>query len=250
MFMSGISIVYGLVSVLLVSLVSLVGAFLLFSEDSLFEKVKNGLIALAVGALIGDSFIHLLPGSVEEVGMLATIVAALLGFFLFVIFERLLHWKHHHLPHEKRGALPVGKLNLVSDAIHNLIDGVIIGASYLISIPIGITTTLAVILHEIPQELGDFAVLVKAGYTKKRALLFNFLSAAFAILGFVLVVLTTGHIESLTPWALGFTAGGFIFIAYVMMRDLLKGRESGSSDWKAFWLIAGLASMYLLTFLE
>jgi len=241
---------YGFISVLIVSLVSLAGAFLLFKEGRLFEKVKNALIALAVGALVGDAFIHLLPESLSEVGAYSTIFIAAIGFGLFVIFERLLHWKHHHLPREKRGALPVGKLNLISDALHNFIDGIIIGASYLVSLPIGITTTIAVILHEIPQELGDYAVLVKSGYPKKRALLFNYLSAAFAILGFLGVAITTGEIEAVTPWTLGFTAGGFVFIAYVMMRDLLRGKDTGRSGWKSFWLIVGLLAMYSLTFLE
>lgn len=248
--MSTLQFSYGFFSVILVSLVSLTGAILLFKEQALFERTKNGLIALAVGALLGDAFIHLLPESLEEVGPLATVIVGFLGFLLFVMFERLLHWKHHHLPHEKRGALPVGKLNLISDAIHNFIDGVIVGAAYLISLPIGLTTTLAVILHEIPQELGDFAVLVKAGYTKKRALLFNFLSAAFAILGFFATAFTAGRLEDFTPWAVGFTAGGFVFIAYVMMRDLLRDKQSGSSSWKAIWLITGIAAMYVLIYLE
>jgi zinc and cadmium transporter len=130
------------------------------------------------------------------------------------------HWfkrNHHSDDIEEAHAHPVGKLVLFSDGIHNFIDGIVIGTSFLVSVPVGIATTLAVILHEIPQEIGDFAVLLHAGYTKRRALWLNFLSAITAIIGTLFAFAIQGLSETLITWVLPIAAGGFIYIAYARL---------------------------------
>lgn len=240
----------GLVSVVLVSLASLSGAILLAGQNNLFNRVKNSLIALAIGALLGDAFLHLVPEAVADLNPASASLSFVVGFGLFMLFERVLHWQHHHLPAEKRGALPVGKLNLFSDGLHNFIDGIVIGASYLISWPVGLATTLAVILHEIPQELADFAVLVKAGYSKKQALLFNFLSALLAVVGLIAALVSLGNIAHFVPWALGFTAGGFIFMSFILGRDMLRDDTKKLELSNLVLIVLGFVTMYFLTFLE
>lgn len=240
----------GLISVAIVSLASLCGAFLFARKNNLFDRSKNALIAVAIGALLGDALLHLIPEAVDELSPLYASVSFLVGFGLFMFFERVLHWKHHHTPAEKRGALPVGKLNLLSDGLHNSIDGVVIGASYLVSWPVGVATTIAVIAHEIPQELADFAVLVKAGYSKKQALLFNFLSALLAMVGLILALISLGEVANFVPWALGFTSGGFIYMTFILARDLLHDAENKFGLSKIILILLGFVMMYGLTFLE
>lgn len=237
-----------LISVLAVSLISLIGIILLFKNEQIFSLIKNILIALAVGALLGDSFFHLIPESSEYLTPVLAATSFLAGLFLFLTLERYFHWQHHHLPDEKQGVIPVGKLNLISDGFHNFIDGVIIGVSYLVSLPVGVATTLAVILHEVPQELGDYAVLVKSGYSRKKALLFNLLSGLLAVIGAVVALVTLGRFAEVVPWLLGFAAGGFVFMALLLSRSLLSGVKS-----KGYLLISaavGFGLMYALTFLE
>src|SRR3989344_973372 len=161
---------YALLSVIVVSLVSLVGVFALSIKEEFVRKYIFLLISLAVGALLGDAFIHLIPEAFgDSTNPLATSLFIILGIVMFFVLEKVMHWHHHVDDSESYHIHPVGKLVLLSDGVHNFIDGIIIGISFLASIPLGVATTLSVILHEIPQEIGDFAVLLDAGYTRKRA---------------------------------------------------------------------------------
>lgn len=235
-----------------VSLVSLVGVFTLSLNERFLKKYVFVFISLAVGALLGDAFIHLIPESFETfenpglVGLL--IVSGIIGFF---IFEKYLHWHHHgedaHEPHVH----PIGKLILFSDGVHNMTDGIAIGASFLISVPLGIATTIAVILHEIPQEIGDFTVLLHSGYKRMKALWYNFLSAVSAILGVFIAWILGSAGETLITWVLPIAAGGFIYIAIAdLVPELHKTKEAKYSIFQAIGLIAGVVSMLLLLGLE
>jgi zinc and cadmium transporter len=145
---------------------------------------------------------------------------------------------------------PVGYMNLIADAVHNLIDGMLIGASYAVSVPIGIATTMAVILHEIPQELGDFGVLLHAGFTVKRAILFNFLSASVAVVGTIISLLVSASAESFSALMLPFTAGGFIYIAGSdLLPELQKESDPYRSIAQLIAIAAGGGLMLLLTLL-
>src|SRR3989338_3544563 len=174
--------IYAFLSVLVISLISLVGVFTLSLREELLRKYMSIFISLAVGALLGDAFIHLIPEALEtSSNTILSSVLIIAGILIFFLLEKFLHWHHHGEDKEETHIHPVGALVLFSDGVHNFMDGIIIGASFIVSAPVGIATTLAVILHEIPQEVGDFAVLLHAGYTKARALWLNFLSALLSI---------------------------------------------------------------------
>lgn len=242
---------YAFSGVVAVSLVSFVGIFFLSLREELMRKYIFVFISLAVGALLGDAFIHLIPESLE-ISQNATLTSVLiiLGILIFFSLEKFLHWHHHGEDKEEFHVHPVGKLVLFSDGVHNFIDGMIIGASFLVSIPVGIATTVAVILHEIPQEIGDFAVLLHAGYTKMRALWLNFLSAVLAVAG-VLVIFILGGEESISTWVLPIAAGGFIYIAVAdLIPELHKTKEVKHSVLQLLVVIIGVLAMVLLTYLE
>jgi zinc and cadmium transporter len=206
--------IYSLVSVIVVSLISLIGVFTLSLRRETLTRILLFLVSFAVGGLFGDAFIHLLPEAFKELGAnLKTSLLIIAGLFLFFILEKFILWRHCHVPSSEEHLHPVVALNLIGDGAHNLIDGMIIAASYYISIPIGIATTLAVVLHEIPQEIGDFGVLVHGGLPIRKALVFNFISAAFAILGAVISLVIGPFIKGYTASLLPITAGGFLYIA-------------------------------------
>lgn len=236
----------------MVSLISFVGIFTLSLREELLRKYIYIFISVAVGALLGDALIHLIPEALEDsANTTLTSVLVIAGIFLFFALEKLLHWHHHGEDKEDNQIHPVGKLVLFSDGIHNFMDGIIIGASFLVSVPIGLATTLAVILHEIPQEIGDFAVLLHAGYTKARALWLNFLSALTAILGAVVLFAIGNVSEPASSWFLPMAAGGFIYIAVAdLIPELHKTKEVKYSVLQMVAVIAGVLAMVGLTLLE
>ncbi len=244
--------IYALLSTLAVSLASLVGVFALSIKEEFIRKHISLFVSLAVGALLGDVFIHLIPESFEALASGTNIgLLVIAGLFLFFILEKLLHWHHHSDDIEKYHTHSVGKLVLVSDGVHNFVDGVVIGASFLISVPIGIATTLAVLLHELPQEIGDFAVLLHAGYDRKRALWLNFLSALIAVLGTLVAFILGGTGANFTSWILPLTAGGFIYIAAAdLIPELHKTNAVKHSVLQFVSLALGIALMLALTLLE
>lgn len=206
--------VYAIGSVVVVSLISLVGIFFLSIDRERLDKMLLFLISFAVGALAGDAFIHLIPQAFEEMGTKLTVPLLIIGgMLLFFALESSIRWRHCHFPITGHHVHPVGSLNLTGETLHNFIDGILIAASYSVSIPIGIATTVAVILHEIPQEIGDFGVLVYAGFPVRRALLYNFLVALTSVLGAVIVLLLGDVVSGLSTFILPVTAGGFIYMA-------------------------------------
>lgn len=245
--------IYTLASVIVVSLVSVVGVVALSLSGRLFNKIISALVALSVGALFGDVFFHILPELLEEGEARPIFVLVSVGLLLFFILEKFLRWHHHH--HEETGddcIKPFGYLNLFADGAHNFLDGMIIAASYLVSPAVGVATTVAVIFHEIPQEIGDFAVLVKAGFSKTKALVFNLLSAGLAILGagFVLALGTSG--ENLASYVLPLAAGGFLYIAGSDLVPELHDHHPRVKEAviQLLAIIVGLGLMIGLTFLE
>ena len=246
------SYIYGLLGVVVVSLVSLVGVFALSVREEIMRKYIFLLVSFAVGALLGDAFIHLIPEAFEVFeNPLHASLLIIAGILLFFIFEKFLHWHHHGDDVGTDHVHPVGKLVIFSDSVHNFIDGLIIGASFLVSVPLGMATTLAVILHEIPQEIGDFAVLLHAGYTRTRALWLNFLSALASVLG-ALVAFAVGEVgESFINAILPLAAGGFIYIAVAdLMPELHKTKKVSQSVLQILSLILGVMLMVGLVFLE
>lgn len=242
---------YSLMSVLTVSLISLIGIFTLSIKEDLLRKYLFLLVSLAVGALLGDAVIHLIPEALKNGDALYASLMILGGILVFFVLEKVLHW-HHHEPEKNESAIhPTGQMVLVSDGIHNFIDGLIIGASYFVSIEVGIATTIAIILHEIPQEIGDFGVLLHSGYSRMRALWLNFASALLAVTGTLVALIATGISDVLTMWLVPFAAGGFIYIAMSdLIPELQKTKHFGHSTLQFIAVIVGIAAMLALIILE
>ena len=234
------------------SFISLVGVFSLAIREDILKKYINFFISLAIGALLGDAFIHIIPEAFKSnLGVHTASILIVVGILFFFIIEKFIHWHHHGEDKNEEHIHPVGKLVLFTDGFHNLIDGAIIGASFLVSIPIGIATTIAVILHEIPQEIGDFAVLIHAGYTKRRALWLNFLSALASVIGLVIVFVFGNIVEGLALWFIPIAAGGFIYIAVAdLIPELQKTKNVKHSIIQLCIIMAGVLSMLALLYLE
>jgi len=194
-----------------VSLISLIGIFSLLFREKWFDKILMLLIGFSAGGLIGGAFLHLLPEALEQAESQIVFLYLILGFIAFFVLERYLHWRHCHAGICAIHAFTY--LNLIGDGIHNFTDGLVIGASFIVSIYFGIITALVIILHEIPQEIGDFGVLVYGGFGKLKALYYNFLVALTCVLGTITGYFISSHTKNFSLFLLPFTAGGFIYIA-------------------------------------
>ena len=206
-----ITLLWILISTFLISLMAFVGILALMLKEKLLEKLLIILVSLSAGALMGGAFLHLIPEAVEKFSMDKVFIYVLVGFTLFFLIEKILHWRHCHK--RKCSIHTFAYMNLFGESVHNFIDGLIIAASYVVNIPLGIATTFAVALHEIPQELGDFGVLVYGGFSKKKALFMNFIIALTCVLGGILGYFLADYTENSIEFLLPFAAGGFIYIA-------------------------------------
>jgi zinc and cadmium transporter len=229
------------------SLVSLVGIFSLWCKKNLLKKIIINLVALSAGALLSGAFFHLIPESLESLTSTAVFTYVIIGFVLFFLMERFLYW--HHCHKGKCDVHPMSYLILIGDGIHNLVDGVIIGMSFIVSIPFGVITTLLIIAHEVPQELGDFGVLVYSGFGKGKALFTNFTAQLTSILGGVIGYFLSTLIEGAIPFVLPFAAGGFIYIsASDLVPQLHKEAELKKSLSSFAYFILGILIMLAIKF--
>lgn len=243
---------YSLASVLLVSLISLIGVFSFALKEETLRGFLLYFISFSAGALFGDVFFHLLPEIVKESGFsTVTSISLLSGIVLSLLIEKVIHWRHCHMPINKQHIHRFALMNLFGDFIHNFIDGLIIGASYLVSIHVGIATTIAVILHEIPQEIGDFGVLIHGGFTKQKALFYNFLTALSAVVGVILTFFLSSRIENINLYLVPFAAGSFIYIAGSdLIPELHKEEKMHRSFLQVLAFIVGILIMMSLLYLE
>ncbi len=205
------TLIWIIISTLIVSLIAFIGIITLLLNEKKLEKILMILVALSTGALMGGAFLHLIPESIEKFPGEYTFVYVLLGFIIFFGIEKVLHWRHCH--NQKCSVHTFAYMNLFGDAIHNFIDGLIIATSYMVNINTGIATTIAVILHEVPQEIGDFGVLIYAGIKKVKALFWNFFSALTALAGGIAGYFLSSIMVNSTAFLLPFAAGGFIYIS-------------------------------------
>ena len=232
-----------LISVFAISAISLIGIVTLSLKERFLNKVIFVLIAIAAGTLLGVAFLDLIPEAMERDGE-GIFLYVLSGIIAFFILERFVFW--HHCHDGKCDIHAFSYLNLVGDGAHNLIDGMVIAAAYLISIPLGISTTIAIALHEIPQEIGDFAILVYGGFSRKRALFYNFISASAAFVGVGIAYLFSSTGGFFT-FFLAFAAGGFIYIASAdIMPELQKEMEFRKSFLQLLCLIGGIVLMWAI----
>lgn len=214
---------------LFVSIISFIGGLFLFFRQFAVEKISRHLVSFAAGTMLAVSFLDLLPEALKEGGgELNIFLPAFLGIVIFFFLERFVLWFHHH--DSLHDTQPTAVLVLLGDGIHNFIDGAAIAATFLASLELGIATTLAIIAHEIPQEIADFSVLIHVGMKKTQALFFNFLSALAALLGAVGGFYFLESLENMLPLLLSFTGGMFVYIACAdlipeMHRDFRRQRS-------------------------
>ncbi|MBM3249638.1 MAG: ZIP family metal transporter [Candidatus Omnitrophica bacterium] len=235
-------------STLLVCIISLIGIFTLAVKEELLKKLLSGLIGLSGGALIGGAFLHLLPEALEESPAEPVFYSLVFGILLFFFMERYFYWRHCH--DSVCDIHAYSYLNLFGDAFHNFVDGVAIAVSFVASVEVGIVTTLAIILHEIPQELGDFGVLVYGGFSKKKALTYNFISALFAIVGATAGFFLTDLAKGSSVFILPLTAGGFIYIgASDLIPEIHKQANQTRSSRALIAFLLGILFMALAKYL-
>lgn len=243
---------YALISVSAVSLVSLIGLITVSLTPRRLEQVMFVMVSVAVGAMFGNVFLHLLPTAFSgEQARRQTSLLVLAGLMSFLLMEKFLWWRHEHLPSTSGGIHPVGYMSLLADGLHNFIDGILIGASYLVGVPTGVGTTLAILLHEIPQEIGDFGVLLHAGFKKPHALLWNFLTALLAVMGTATTLWLGQAVRKFPVAMVPFAAGGFLYIAGSdLIPELHKERDPLKSLLQLGAVAVGIGSMFLVTLLE
>ncbi len=234
-----------LASVTVVSLIAFVGIIFTGLRESLLNRVTMVLVGFASGTLLGGAFLHLLPEVLTPENDSTTVfLYVIVGIVSFFALEKFLYWRHCH----ERGC-PTHMfvyLNLIGDGIHNFIDGMVIAATFMFSFELGFATTLAVIFHEVPQELGDFGVLVYGGISRKKALAFNFISAVTAILG-ALTTYFLAYLRSIEVLLVPFAAGGFIYIAATdLMPELHKKAHARESLVQLFVILLGIGLMAFL----
>jgi len=229
---------------LLISLLAFAGIFSLAVKKEFLKKITPLLVALSAGALMGTAFLHLIPEASATI--MTTSAYTLSGFIVFFLIEKVLLWRHCHEQDCKIHTFAY--MNLLGDSVHNFIDGIIIAASFLTDLSLGIATSLAVILHELPQELGDFGVLVHGGFTRAKALILNFLTALTAILGGVIGFFLISSEKVATSVLIPIAAGGFIYIAATdLIPELGKTVGFKKSMMNVTMFLLGVALMALLS---
>lgn len=229
-------------------LIGLVGAISLFLKEKFFRKIIIVLVAFSAGALLSGALFHLLAESLEHLEVMQSFGYLMVGFVLFFVIERFLHWHHCHEGVCK--VHPYSYLILFGDGVHNFIDGIIMAASFMINVPFGIITTLLIIGHEIPQELGDFAILVHGGMGKYKALIFNYISQLTCVIGGIVGFVLSNISKELIPFMLSFAAGGFIYIAASdLIPELHKEPEMKKSMTSFAFFIIGIMFMFGLKLL-
>lgn len=256
-----------LLAVGVVSVVSLIGAAALTLPGLRSHRFLLVLVAIAAGTLVGDAFFHLLPEAApsweDDLGSMGLyVIAGFVAFFALEVVVRSRHAHlesatpeehgHHHADHvDHVHVAPYAWTNLVGDAVHNFLDGAVIATAFLVDVHLGIATTIAVVLHEVPQELGDFAVLLRAGMRPGKALLFNFSSALVSLAGAGLVLALDLDVGVLESYALPFIAGAFLYIAAA---DLIPELHHHSKGREAVMIllsfVVGIALMYGFLTLE
>lgn len=243
-------LLYIIIATVAVSLISLLGVLLFFKKENNMEIIRS-LVSLAAGSMLAVSFLDLLPEALEESNTEPHYIlgVTLLSILLFFVFERILHWHHchdefhHELQHKKHFAY----LNLTGDAIHNLIDGALIAGAFMLNTEAGIMVALAVVLHEIPQEISDFGVLLYAGLTRTKAILFNLYVGIVAVIGAVLFYFFGSMFETAIPFMAAIAAGNFIYLATAdIMPELYHEKKRINIVLHTAWLIVGVIVIYFV----
>ncbi|TXT62823.1 MAG: Zinc/iron permease [Promethearchaeota archaeon] len=273
-------VIYGFIAIFFIGALSLIGIFMISLKEKTLDSILFVLVAFATGTILATALFDLIPESLHHLEELIDEGASLsenfvfgfiiLGYVVFFIIERFIYWFHGHA-HQKENEyvcydtvsenldMPVEKgpkiknfalLNLIGDGLHNFLDGVIIIVAFTTSIGSGIVITLAVLFHELPQEVGDFGILLYGGFSRTKALLFNFLSAMIALLGGLFALFVTGLVETFNLFFLAFSGGGFLYLASTeLMPELLKQKKMKKSITQALIFLAGIIVIILLVYI-
>jgi zinc and cadmium transporter len=244
------AILYALVSVIIVSAVSLVGIFTFLFNQKNLSKIVLYLVSFSVGALFGDVFIHLLPQAFKDANQGLIGIYIMSGIVFSFIVEKFIRWRHCHIETSKQHIHPFAYVNLIGDAMHNFIDGLVIAGAYFVSVPAGIATTIAIVLHEIPHEVGNFGVLIHGGFSRGKALFLNFVTALAALLGAIIGLVLSGFSTTFT-FLIPFAAGNLIYIAGTdlipeLHKDSCENISGKKNVLQLFMMILGTAMMLLL----
>lgn len=246
---------YSLLSVLIISLISIAVIYWLISRIPSFSRYSIHIVGLAVGGLLGDAFIHILPEAYSRLGFgVPVALLTIAGVLLFFSLEKFIRWHHCHDPEcqDDDTGDHIVPISLVGESFHNFIDGVIIASGFTISLPLGLATALAVLIHEIPQEIGDFGIYTHQGLTLKKSLYLNLFCALFSLFGVIFTFLIGTTIVDFAAYVLPVTAGGFIYLA---ASDLIPELHRHHPDVRQSFLqillvVLGVALMLSLIFLE
>lgn len=241
---------YSIISVLLVSAVSLVGVFALGLKQNFIKSILFYLVSFSAGALLGDVFLHIFPEMAEAGFGVREGWYFIAGILIFFVLERWILWHHSHREHDEK-IHSVAYLTMAGDTLHNFVDGIVIAASFLVSKEIGIASTIAVILHEIPQEIGQYAILVHGGWSRAKALGYNLLSGLAAVVGALIVLLFAQGLEEPPTYLIAFAGASFIYIALSdLVPELHEEVGIKRSIIQFIWFIFGIGLMSLLLLLE
>jgi zinc and cadmium transporter len=250
-----------ILATLFISLLSLIGIFTLSLSENKLHKILNFLVAYSAGTILGASFFDLMPEAIELVDENLVFPIITFGFIFFLFMERVLYWYHGHGHiHEKdmpahsekmnNGAKSFAYLNLIGDFVHNFIDGMIIAASFINGFTVGVSASIAVAFHELPQEMGDYGILVYAGIERRKALIYNFAAALSVVFGGIFGSIFIGAIENLSGWMMAFSAGAFLYLsASELIPEIQDDRDWKRSLIHIMFLLLGLLTIFSLGFI-
>lgn len=225
-------------------------ALLLLFPRAIRESLVPALVSFAAGVLLGAAFLGMIPKAIASDPEAPILASVLAGLVLFFVLEKLVLWRHCHdanCPVHGQAA----PLILFGDALHNFVDGVVIAAAFLVSVPLGITTAVAVIAHEVPQEVGDFAILLDSGYSRTQALWLNTLSSTATLPGALVGYFWLAQMSQAIPYILALSAASFIYIALADLVPSLHRRGSRAGAlWQLALLLAGIGSIAVLQWIH
>lgn len=249
-----INAIYAIGSSVIISLIAIIGALPLIIKKNVPQKFLTVLLSISVGTLLGSAFIQLIPEAASHGFTLSIPIYIMVGFITFFLLEKFIHSNHEHHSHhhgkKHSHGYCLGILNVFGDAVHNFIDGLVIGSMYMISIPLGISATISIAFHELPQEIADFGILLYSGFSKKKAMFYNFLSAVTAVVGTIIGILLTNKLTNFNEFILPFTAGIFLYIgASNLVPELHKNCSFKESLFHVFAILMGFSIIALVTIL-
>jgi zinc and cadmium transporter len=243
--------IYTTLSVTIISLVSLTGVLVITFTKKLSKSRLLNMVGLSAGGMLGGAFFHLLPESLSNQNITTVSTVALTGIFTSYCIEMLLNWRHCHIPTSDDHPHTFVYMNLIGDGVHNFIDGLVIAGAFQVDNNLGLVTTLAIILHEIPQEIGDFGVLLYGGFETRRAIMYNLLTGVTAIIGAFLALILGSRLTVLSDSLIPFAFGNFIYIAGSdLVPELRDEKDFLKSVVQLSYMVSGVVLLYLLRFIE